>query len=67
MLNMIQKVFLGGTNALTEKAKDIQWNEKIILGAIVILIVVIGIYPQPVLELTKTTVDSILAKMSYKF
>ena len=67
MLNMIQKVFLGGTNALTEKAKDIQWNEKIILGAIVILIVVIGIYPQPVLELTKTTVEGILAKMSYKF
>jgi NADH-quinone oxidoreductase subunit M len=67
MLNMIQKVFFGGTNALTEKAKDIQWNEKIILGAIVILIVVIGIYPQPVIELTKTTVDSILANMSYKF
>ncbi len=67
MLNMIQKVFFGGTNALTEKATDIQWNEKIILGAIVILIVIVGIYPQPVLELTKTTVETILAKMNYKF
>jgi NADH-quinone oxidoreductase subunit M len=67
MLNMIQKVFLGGTNALTEKAIDIRWNEKIILCAIVILIVFIGVYPQPVLDMTKTTVENILAKMNYKF
>jgi NADH-quinone oxidoreductase subunit M len=66
MLNMIQKVFFGSTNALTEKAKDIQWNEKIILGAIVVMIVVVGVYPQPALELTKTTVETILAKMSFK-
>jgi len=67
MLNMIQKVFFGNTNALTEKAKDIRWNEKIILAAIVIMIVVVGVYPQPMFELTKTTVENILAKMSYKF
>ena len=67
MLNMIQKVFFGNTNQLTERAKDIQWNEKIILGAIVIIIVVVGVYPQPALELTRATVETILAKMNYKF
>ena len=53
MLNMIQKVFFGNTNALTENAKDIKWNEKAILAVIVIMIVVVGVFPQPALELTK--------------
>ena len=67
MLNMIQKVFFGPTNALREKTKDIRWNEKIILGSMVIIIVVVGVFPQPVLDLTKTTVETLLAKMNYKF
>jgi len=66
MLNMIQKVFFGNTNALTENAKDIRWNEKAILAVVVIMIVVIGVFPQPALELTKTTVQAILEKMNYK-
>jgi len=65
-LNMIQKVFFGSTNTLTEKAKDIKLNEKVVLAAIVVLIVVIGVYPKPVLDLTKETVDMILTKMDYK-
>jgi len=65
-LNMIQKVFFGNTNALTEKAKDIKLNEKVVLAAIVVLIVVVGVYPKPVLNLTKETVDMILTKMDYK-
>jgi NADH-quinone oxidoreductase subunit M len=64
---MIQKVFFGPTNLLTEKTKDIQWNEKIILGSMVVIIVVIGVFPQPVLDLTKTTVETLLTKMNYKF
>jgi NADH-quinone oxidoreductase subunit M len=67
MLNMIQKVFFGNTNVLTENAKDIEWNEKLILAGLVVIIVVIGVYPQPALDLTKTTVDAILTKMNYKF
>lgn len=65
-LNMIQRVFYGNTNALTEKAKDIRLNEKIVLAAIVVLIVVIGVYPKPMLNLTKETVDLIITKMNYK-
>ena len=65
-LNMIQKVFFGNTNGLTEKAKDIRMNEAIVLVAVVVIIVIIGVYPKPVLELTKETVEMIVAKMNYK-
>jgi NADH-quinone oxidoreductase subunit M len=65
-LNMIGKVFFGNTNALTEKAVDIRLNEKIVLAAIVILIVWIGVYPRPVLELTRETADFLLNKMMVK-
>ena len=65
-LNMIQKVFYGNTNALTEKATDIHLNEKIVLAVIVIMILVIGVYPKPVLDLTKDSVDAILTKMNFK-
>jgi NADH-quinone oxidoreductase subunit M len=65
-LNMIQKVFFGNTNGLTEKAKDIRLNEALVLVAVVIIIVIIGVYPKPVLELTKETVEMIVAKMNYK-
>ena len=65
-LNMIGKVFFGNTNTLTDKGVDIKMNEKIVLAAIVIIIVFVGVYPKPVLELTKETADFILTKMNYK-
>ncbi|HTQ28040.1 MAG TPA: NADH-quinone oxidoreductase subunit M [Puia sp.] len=67
MLNMIQKVFFGNTNTLTAGAQDIRLNEKIILAVIVLLIIVVGIYPQPVFQMTKDTVEAILTKMNYKY
>jgi NADH-quinone oxidoreductase subunit M len=65
-LNMIQKIFFGNTNGLTAQGKDISWNEKLVLGLLVLAIVGIGIYPQPVLDLTKGAVDSILSQMITK-
>jgi NADH-quinone oxidoreductase subunit M len=65
-LNMVQRVFFGSTNVLTAQTKDIRWNEKLVLGAIVALIVVIGVYPKPLLDLTKETAEMILTKMNYK-
>lgn len=59
-LRMIQKVIYGNTNALTASGTDIRLNEKLVLGIIVLLIVVAGIYPQPFLDLTKDTTDFIL-------
>jgi NADH-quinone oxidoreductase subunit M len=65
-LNMIQKVFFGNMNALTQHAKDIYLNEKIILSILVIIILVAGVYPQPILDFTKTFVDMIINKMAFK-
>src|SRR5579872_4997785 len=52
-LNMIKKVFYGEVNGLTRGVTDIKLNEKMALTVIVILIVFVGVYPHPVLELTK--------------
>jgi NADH-quinone oxidoreductase subunit M len=65
-LNMIKRVFYGEVNGVTAGVTDIRLNEKVALSVIVILIVIIGVYPKPVLELTKETADFILTKMNYK-
>ncbi len=59
-LNMVRKVFYGNTTASTAGARDITLNEKTALGVIVILIFWMGIYPQPVLNITNEISDSIL-------
>ena len=66
MLRMVQRVFYGPANALTEKTIDIRMNEKIILGFIVALIILIGVYPEPLFHLTRGAVESVLAKMYVK-
>ena len=61
-LNMIRKVFYGVTNDLTSGSGDIQLNEKIALGIIVLLIFIFGVYPQALLDVTKEISDTILKK-----
>lgn len=64
--NMIQKVFYGNTSALTANARDIRLNEKLILSVLVILIIVVGVYPQPFLDATQGAVDAIMSRMFNK-
>jgi NADH-quinone oxidoreductase subunit M len=63
MLNMIQKVFYGNTSSVVDAIKEISWNEKLILGLIVCLVFIIGIYPQPVIDLTKDAVSALVSKI----
>lgn len=63
-LNMIQKVFFGNTNSLTARATDILLNERLALGVVVLLIMVFGVYPQPLLNLTAPFVDGLLKEAS---
>ena len=65
-LSMIQKVLYGNTNALTSNGSDMNGNEKLALSIIVVLILVIGVYPKPFMELTQGTVDTILSRMITK-
>ncbi len=63
MLNMVQKVFFGASNAVTENVQPIDIRQKIVLSVIVITILVLGIYPQPILHLTQDTVTDILQRI----
>jgi NADH-quinone oxidoreductase subunit M len=60
---MIQKIFFGPANALTEKAIDIFPVEKIALVLVVAAIIIIGVYPQPMLNLTNDFVDLLMDKV----
>ncbi len=63
---MLQKVLFGETSSVTANGIDIKFNEKLVLGILVALILVFGVYPKPMLELTQTTVDTILSRMITK-
>lgn len=62
-LNMVQKVFYGNSNPLAETVREISLNEKLVLSAIVCMIFILGVYPQPVIDLTKDAVSALLAVM----
>jgi NADH-quinone oxidoreductase subunit M len=64
--NMIQKIFFGNSNSVTEHAKDIAFNEKLVLGILVVVIIAFGVFPKPMLELTQATVDAVLNRMITK-
>jgi NADH-quinone oxidoreductase subunit M len=59
-LNMIQKIFFGKTNTLTENTHDAFTNERIALSVLVIIIVVLGVYPQPLLDVGNRFVEGLM-------
>ena len=61
-LNMIQKVFYGSTSIATVGADDITSGSKMMLIVLVIVVIVLGVYPQPMMQLTNDTVQSVLSK-----
>jgi NADH-quinone oxidoreductase subunit M len=62
-LNMIQKIFYGNTVALTESAHDSSFNVNAALVILVILIIVLGIYPQPMINLTQGNANLFITKI----
>ena len=58
-LNMIQKVFYGNTNELTEKAVDCSRESYVSLMILAFVAIVMGVYPKPMIELTHETVNII--------
>lgn len=59
-LNMVQKVFYGDVVPVTSLVKEIAFHEKFILAVLVVMIFVLGVYPQPVLDMTRDTVSALL-------
>jgi len=66
MLRMYKKVMQGETNALTAVFADISGSEKLVLGIICALIIVIGIYPQPILHISEAAVSNLVHSVNYK-
>ncbi|MFT3680321.1 MAG: NADH-quinone oxidoreductase subunit M [Ferruginibacter sp.] len=61
-LTMVQKVFYGETNELTISTREVTLNEKLALGILVVMIFVVGVYPQPFFDLTKDAVSGLLTR-----
>jgi len=55
-LTMILKVFLGPTNEKWAGISDMTWRERLTLAPLVILMVVVGVYPQILLNTMTATV-----------
>ncbi|HXR84360.1 MAG TPA: NADH-quinone oxidoreductase subunit M [Hanamia sp.] len=66
MLSMVQKTFYGKTNGLVEKAQKMSAGQGIVLFVLVIAILFLGIYPEPVIHLTQSTVTDILGRIPLK-
>jgi NADH-quinone oxidoreductase subunit M len=62
-LGMVQKVFYGNLSNTTEHAHDSSSNVNWMLIILAIGIIALGVYPQPMIELTKDTVQ-MLAKIN---
>ena len=66
MLSMVQKAIYGKSNALAEKARPMSKAQHIVLLVLVISILILGIYPGPVIHLTESTVTDILSRIIIK-
>jgi NADH-quinone oxidoreductase subunit M len=63
-LNMVQKVFYGAETVLTEQATEARPNVQWMLVVLVIIVIVLGVYPQPMIKLTEDSVNAIIAAIS---
>ena len=66
MLRMYQNIMLGKTNSLTVTFTDIQGTEKLVLYIICALIIILGIYPKPLLHITEASVQHLLEQVNQK-
>lgn len=64
MLYMFQKTMLGTPGELSSKVTDIKGGAFLALSIIAILIVVMGVMPQPTLDVTTSAVSSILTYLN---
>ncbi|TWR29735.1 NADH-quinone oxidoreductase subunit M [Mucilaginibacter pallidiroseus] len=67
MLRMYKNVMQGESNELTAVFADIKGSEKLALGIICALIIVIGVYPQPLLHISEAAVTNLVNTVGAKF
>jgi len=59
MLRSFQATVLGETNNVTSKFIDLDTTEKLVLFPIVIMIIIIGVYPAPLLKISEAAVNDL--------
>src|SRR5690606_19313985 len=64
LLRMYQKVMLGETNVRTAGFADIKGTEWVVLAAVVVLVIGIGVYPKPLLDISEAAVTELVDKVS---
>jgi NADH-quinone oxidoreductase subunit M len=60
-LNMVQKIFYGETSMVTAQAVEAKSNVQWMLVVLAVVIIVLGVYPQPMIKLTEDSVNAIMA------
>ena len=65
MLKMFQNVMLGETN--TKVFKDITINEGIVLAVIIAFLLFFGLYPKPIIEFIKPSLEVVLNVVNHQF
>lgn len=67
MLRLYKVTMQGETNQLTINFKDIEGAEWITLLVITSLIIIMGVYPQPILHLSEASVQNLIDTVNAKF
>jgi NADH-quinone oxidoreductase subunit M len=66
MLRMYQRIMLGATNTQTSTFIEIDGTEKLVLGVVCALVILIGVYPNPILDISEATVKSLVELVNGK-
>lgn len=66
MFRMYQKVMLGEVNERTSIFKDLDGTEMSVLLIISMLVIVIGVYPQPILHISEAAISNLLDQVNQK-
>lgn len=66
MLRMYQRVMLGVTNESTAVFPDIDLTEKSVLLIVSALVIVIGVYPQPILHISEAAITNLMEQVNQK-
>ncbi len=67
MLRMYKQAMHGETNVLTVTFTDISGSETVVLSIICALIILIGIFPQPVLHISEAAVNKLFQAINTRF
>jgi NADH-quinone oxidoreductase subunit M len=60
MLRSYQSIMLGETNALTKGFADLDLNEKSVLLMVAALVIILGVYPKPLLDIVQPAVEDLI-------